>query len=251
MSCGNYGVNMGTSTRLAYDIAYADDRTFESTQPIQSVLDPNRVKNCRECLPLFGPRSSHNGYGDNIAVEKPSVTPAQDLVDIDSIMSNRNVKLSKDKKGLVNPINVLKYKTYDVKYCDRGLDPLSSVSTYPKSLYREMSINRFIDNPINPQVNLYWNKSRNTQLELKDNYVHPYPYSLDSEEDYPKEITGNGATFEGFGTCGVPVRQQRKVVVPPPQSIPTPMSEPVKQVQIKEQFNNYNYYSSDSDSDYE
>jgi len=231
-TCGNYGINYGSSTRLTYDLAYADDRTFESTQPIQSVLDPNRVKNCNECLSLFGPRSSHNGYGDNIAVEKPSVTPAQDLVDIDSIMSNRNVRLTKDKRGLVNPVDVLKYKTYDVKYCGRGLDPLSSISTYPKSIYREMSINRFIDNPIQPQINIYWNKSRNTQLELKDNYVHPYPYSIDNDEELPREMFGVN-NYDGTGTCGVPVRQQPKKVV------------------INEKFTTKKYMNNNSDSDSE
>ena len=161
----NYGVNIGISSRLMYDTPYTNDRIMESTQPIQSVMDPNRIKNCNECSSLFGPRSSHNGYGNNLAVEFPTLTPSQDLVDMESISSNRNVKHTKDKKGHVNPVNVLNYKTYDVKYCDRGLDPLSSIATYPKSLYREMAINRFYNVGIQPQLNIYWNGSANTQLE--------------------------------------------------------------------------------------
>jgi hypothetical protein len=105
-------------------------------------------------------------------------------------MSNRNVKQDRSKKGHVNMVDVFKFKTYDAKLCDRGLDPLNSTLTYPKQLYREMSINRFYDLNINPQVNIYYDWAVNSQLEAKDNYDYPYPYFSDMDESLPKPTKG-------------------------------------------------------------
>jgi hypothetical protein len=91
---------------------------------------------------------------------------------------------------MVNNIDVFKFKTYDTKICDRGLDPLSSIASYPKQLYREMSINRFYDLNINPQANIYWDWGVNSQLEAKDNYDNPYPYFLDGDKSLPTAIPG-------------------------------------------------------------
>ena len=150
-----------------------------------SQIDPNRVKNCNQCLSYFGPRQGHNGWGDSIALANPGLTPAQSLVDIDSIMSNRNVKQDRSKKGMVNMVDVFKFKTYDSTICDRALDPLSSITTFPKQLYREMSINRFYDLNLNPQVNIYYDWAVNSQLEAKDNYDYPYPFSITQDNTIP------------------------------------------------------------------
>ena len=175
-ACSNSGFNFGRSDLLNYDPQTIKDDTEQSTAPLMSVLDPNRIKNCSQCLSLNGPRASHNGWGDNIPIPNPGVAPAQQLVDIDSIMSNRNVKASNSRKGKVNDVDVFKFKTYDSTLCNKELDPLSSLLTYPKQLYREMSINRFYDLNINPQTNIYYNWAQNSQLEASDNYDLPYPY---------------------------------------------------------------------------
>jgi hypothetical protein len=188
--CTNSGFNFGTSTNLVYDPCYINDDIEQSTAPLLSILDPNRVKSCDQCLSLFGPRASHNGWGDSIPIENPGLTPAQELVDIDSIMSNRNVKQSRCKRGKVNDIDVFKFKTYDAKVCNRTLDPLSSVLTYPKQLYREMSINRFYDLNLNPQKNIYYDWAVNSKLEATDNYDNPYPYFLNIDNTLPTPITG-------------------------------------------------------------
>ena len=175
-ACSNSGFNFGRSDLLNYDPETIKDDIEQSTAPLMSVLDPNRIKNCNQCLSVFGPRASHNGWGDNIPIPNPGVAPAQELVDIDSVMTNRNVKASNSKRGNVNDIDVFKYKTYDSTLCNKDLDPLSSLLTYPKQLYREVSINRFIDLNINPQVNIYYDGAQNSQLEASDNYDLPYPY---------------------------------------------------------------------------
>jgi hypothetical protein len=170
--------NFGLSTKLQYDPCYINDDIEQSTQPLLSILDPNRVKNNEQCLSTLGPRAGHNGYGDNIPIQNPGLTPAQELVDIDSIMSNRNVKQSRCKSGNVNPIDVFKFKTYNSKECNNFLNPLETINSVPKQNYREMSINRFYDLNINPQVNIYYDGAVNTQLEAKDNFSNPYPYFL-------------------------------------------------------------------------
>lgn len=190
-TCSISGFNFGQSSRLQYDPSFIRDDIEQSTAPIQSILDQNRVKNCSECFALNNGRGQRiNGFGDNIPLANPGLTPAQQLTDIDSIMKNLNVKASRDKRGMVNNIDVFKFKTYDTKLCDRGLDPLSSIETYPKQLYREMSINRFYDLNINPQTNIWWNFSVNSQLEAKDNYANPYPYSVDNDDALPNAIPG-------------------------------------------------------------
>jgi hypothetical protein len=186
--CTNSGFNFGASSRLGYDPNSIEDSIQQSTSPILSVLDPNRVKNCNQCLSLNGPRAGHNGWGDNIPISNPGNTPAQELTDIDSIMSNRNVKNDRSRKGGVNGVDVFKFKTYDPVLCGKELDPVPSVLTYPKQLYREISINRFYDLNINPQVNIYYNGAVNSQLEAKDNYDFPYPYFINTAEVLPKPV---------------------------------------------------------------
>ena len=230
--CTNSGFNFGVSSRLQYDNDYIHDDITQSVAPIMSTLDPNRVKNCNQCLSLNGPRASHNGWGDSIPIPNPTLTPAQDLVDIDSIMSNRNVKQDRSKKGKVNTVDVFKFKTYDAKLCDRGLDPLSSILTYPKQLYREMSINRFYDLNINPQTNIYWDGAVNSQLEAKDNYDYPYPYLLSVDETLPKTINGKTRPCKTTCTqnCDVNVYDNRN---------------------IKQELTNSNMYYTDSESESE
>ena len=186
--CTNSGFNYGHSSNLSYDPEFIHDDIEQSTSPLMSILDPNRVKNYSQCLSLNGPRTGHNGWGNSIPIANPSLTPAQDLIDIDSIMSNRNVKQDRSKKGHVNTVDVTKFTNYDTKLCDRGLDPLNSTLNYPKQLYREMSINRFYDLNINPQVNIYYDWAVNSQLEAKDNYDHPYPYFNSIDNSLPNPI---------------------------------------------------------------
>jgi hypothetical protein len=183
--CTNSGFNYGVSSSLSYDQDFIQDDITQSTAPLMSILDPNRVKSCNQCLSYFGPRAGHNGWGDSIPLANPGLTPAQQLVDIDSIMSNRNVKQDKSKKGHVNTVDVFKFKTYDANICNRDLDPLSTISTFPKQLYREMSINRFYDLNNNPQVNIYYDWAVNSKLEAKDNYDYPYPFSITNDDSLP------------------------------------------------------------------
>jgi hypothetical protein len=190
--CSNSGFNFGVSSNLVYDPDYMLDETVQSTSPMLSVMDPNRIKNCNQCLSMAGsgPRPSHNGWGDSIAVDNPGLAPAQQLTDIESVLYNLNVKNDRSKKGKVNPVDVFKFETFNSTFCNKDLDPLDTLQTYPKSLYREMSINRFYDLNKNPQENIYYSWTENSQLTAKDNYDNPYPYVQPGDETLPQPVKG-------------------------------------------------------------
>lgn len=189
-----YGyVNYGNSSRSKYDESYYHDDVEQMTRPNSMVMDATKYNNCSKCFTGFGPRGS---WGVSLAEQNPSVTPKQDLTDIESVMKNLNVKHSRDKKGKVNPINVLKYNTYNQPECGKYLDPVSSLLVRPKALDREMSINRFIDLNNNPQQHIFWNFSENTTLTAKDNYVPQKPHSL-PKDDYPSKYKEAFKSYQG------------------------------------------------------
>ena len=128
-------------------------------------------------MSVFGPRGSHNGYGDSTTVGHRNA-PSQDLVDVESILSNRNVIASKCKDGKVNDIDVTKFQLQHARICNDFLDPVATHLTNPSANYRGMNINRFYDLDRNPQSVLFWNFQVNTQLEAKDNFKEALPHSL-------------------------------------------------------------------------
>ena len=182
-------MNIGSSTRLIYDKCAYEDRLQESTGPLMYTLDPNRIKNCNECLSLYGPRSSKKGFGVSIATPF-GVAPAQDAVDVESILTNRNVLASKCKDGKVNDINVNNFRLQHARLCGDFLDPLASRQTNPAANYRGMSINRFFDLPKNPQADIFWNFAVNTTLEAKDNYREKIPKMISPDPLFPRTIIG-------------------------------------------------------------
>ena len=184
MAKPNRGINFGTSSRLGYDACFIKDDIEKSTGPLAYKLNPNQIKNCQACLPVFGPQIGYMGYGDSTTVGN-TTAPSQDLVDIESILTNRNVIASKCKDGGVNDINVLKFKLKHARICDDALYPIASHLTNPPATYREMAINRFIDLPTNPQMNVFWNESINTQLEAKDNYCEKIPKLRNNDPTLP------------------------------------------------------------------
>ena len=207
------GINYGISSRLEYDEKYINDSTSQSTAPLQSMMDPNRISNCNKCNPTAGAgaRPSHNGWQNNLPVPMANNSPAQQVTDIESILTNRNVRNSRSKSGGLNPVNVLNFKTYNNTTCGKGLDPVTSNLSFPRQFYRELSINRFYDMNINPQINIYYDGAVNTQLEAKDNFNFPYPFYLENDASLPTPIEGfqqKVAPHYNVG-CSVPVFNSR------------------------------------------
>lgn len=186
--------NQGYSSREKYDKCYNNEQIERSVGPLLYRLNPNQVNNCDSCLSVFGPRASGGtnrgvmGYGDSTSVGKNVTAPAQALVDVDSILSNRNVIKSRCKDGDVNPINVNNFQLVHPRTCNDFLDPVSSLLTNPSQNYRECFIDRFYDLGASPQQNIFFNFEINSSLEARDNYQIRIPNLLKYDATLPKPV---------------------------------------------------------------
>jgi hypothetical protein len=197
-------LNIGHSSRLGYDSCAYSDRLTESVGPLGYRLDPNWQENCNQCLSTLGPRSSYMGQGVSTSVGHPIAT-SQKLVDVESVLSNRNLKTTKCKRDGVNPINVTKFGVKHMRTCNDYLNPLSSRLTYPAANYRDMAVNRFYNLDRNPQVNIFYDWSVNTKLEAKDNFVVDVP-RMWADMATPKAIPGenNQPRYANNASCRQP-----------------------------------------------
>jgi len=193
MSLLNQGINQGFSTRLSYDKCAYDDYLQESVASLNYKLNADQQMNCNSCLSVFGPRptSGPSSYGVGTVTGNPLAT-SQSLVDIESILSNRNVIASKCKDGQVNDINVTKFKLVQPKICNNFLDPVATHLTNPPVNYRSVALNRFYDLPKNPQANIYWDRAANTKLEAIDNYNERYPKVIKYDPTLPTPLNDKG-----------------------------------------------------------
>lgn len=183
-------MQIGYSSKLPYDSCAYPDKMYISTGTLGYQLDVNKIKNCKECLSVFGPRSSHNGFGVATALRDISQypAPAQQLVDVESILHNYNIPTSKCKNNMLNPVGIKKVPSYKYEQCNSYLDPNYSHLTNPPLFYRELAMNRFFDPYNNPQLPIFYDFSVNTRLQLKDSYVPVIPnvskYQVQSNPKY-------------------------------------------------------------------
>ncbi len=198
------GLNIGHSSRLGYDKCYYDDYLAESVGPLLYRLNPNTINNCNSCLSVFGPRASNGPRSYGVSSITGHVTAqAQELVDVESILSNRNTIASKCKDGQVNDIDVTKFNLQHARTCNDFLDPVATRLTNPPQNYRGMSINRFYDCHQNPQANIFYDFSVNTKLEAKDNYRERVPRLIKYDPALPSEIKGKNkpCKYHCYGNC--------------------------------------------------
>lgn len=167
-------MNIGHSSRLPYDECAYPDKLRESTSSGNYKLSTDQIYNCDRCLSTLGPRSSYMGHGVSRAVNT-KYAESQDLIDLDSIMSNRNVKTSKCKRGKVNHADLSKYELSHAKMCGNALDSEYTKLSHPPSNYRDMNINRFYNLIHDPQEPIFWDFASNTRLEAKDNHRPQMP----------------------------------------------------------------------------
>jgi len=175
----------GHFSRTPYDNSVYDEDVYQSTSPYEYVMNTDRIHNTNGCLNQYGPISSIMGAGTS-SPTGDVIAASQANIDIDSIMSNRNVSLSKAKMGKVNPVDVQKIQTKKSPICAPGVNSAHSRITDPVMFYRGAPINRFFDLLTDPQANIYYNESINTRLEAKDNYV-PDIETPNTEWKYSKE----------------------------------------------------------------
>lgn len=185
------GPSIGHSSRLPYDNCAYPDKLSESTSPINYQLNKDYIHNCNRCLNSngAGPRATTMGFGDG-TLFTVGQTPANDLVDVDSICKNLNVKSSRCKKGKYNSVNLATKKQQNYNICTNFTNPEFSRLSYPASNYRDVSVNRFYNLHQNPQEPIFWDTARNSRLESKDNWFPDLP---DLWEDYSVPKCYNGS----------------------------------------------------------
>ena len=198
-------VNIGHSSRLPYDKCAYEDRSSESVSPVLYRLNPNQIKNCTNCLSNLSPRASYNGYGVSTSVGN-TTAPSQDLVDVESILSNRNVLQSKCKDGKVNEIDVNRFTLQHARTCNDFLDPISSRLTNPAPNYRGMSVNRFFNLPKNPQANIFYDFAEISTLSARDNYRERIPRIMSVDTSLPNEFVGDDSCTRVNGRLRCPRR---------------------------------------------
>ena len=174
---------------MPYDKCAYEDRLEESVGPLLYRLNPHYINNCDACISTFGPRAGHNGYGVSTTVGH-TTSPAQDVVDVESVLKNLNVLSSKCKDGKVNDIDVTRFTLQHARTCNDFLDPTSSRLTNPATNYRGMSINRFHDLPKPAQANIFQPFAENTKLSAKDSYRVRVPNLIAFDPALPKELRG-------------------------------------------------------------
>jgi hypothetical protein len=84
--------SQGYSSREKYDKCYNNEQIERSVGPLLYKLNPNQIDNCNACNSTFGPRSvqeRNRGYGLWCINNWHTVAGAQDLIDVDSILSNK------------------------------------------------------------------------------------------------------------------------------------------------------------------
>ncbi len=205
----NYGIQFGHSSRLGYDAQFVADEISDSVAPIMYRMNPIASTNCNSCLSVFGPRPASNsattgtGGGVSTVLSDQSVAPSQDLVDVESILSNRNVIASKAKDGQVNDIDITRFQLQHARICNDFLDPVATHLTNPPANYRGMSINRFHDLPKPAQANIFYDFAVNTKLEAKDNYRERVPRLMRYDPALPREFTGRNkpCKYNCYGRC--------------------------------------------------
>jgi hypothetical protein len=196
--------NFGYSSRLAYDESAYRDKLDESTSPLKYRLNSNQIYNCDACLSTLGPRSSYRGYGVSMPVDNDvAVSQAPEMVNIESILTNRNMSTSKDRRNEVNPIDVTKFKVRHPRICNEFLNPQASRLTLAPSMFRDMGVSRFYDLGRPIQRVIYWPTTENTKLQAKDNFMPDIPKLWSSNMSLPHELKSSKNNCKNIRVCAI------------------------------------------------
>jgi hypothetical protein len=166
-------MNVGYSSKMCYDDDFYADRIQESTYGLNYRINKNLIYNDNRCRSDFGPRTSYFGNGVSVPVTNNSgIAEAQNLTHVENILTNRNFKTSRSKKGGVNPVNpITTFTNQHQNSCSVFADPMYSLETNPRQNYRSLEINRFENLYANPQNNIFYDWAINSNLEAIDNFI--------------------------------------------------------------------------------
>jgi len=173
-------MNFGYSSRLPYDDCAYNYYVQKSTNPLIYRMNTNKIFNGSQFCSTFGPRPGYMGNGVSTLADSTYFEPghppatANYLVDVESILTNRNMHTSKCKNGNVNPANLIKLSrtkyNHHLPTDNKFLDPVATHLIIPPIKSREAPIDRFYELTTDPQKPIFWNFAVNTDLEAKDNF---------------------------------------------------------------------------------
>ena len=167
-------LNSGYFSGVKYDGEKYCEDIYDSTAPYSYMLNPNYNFNSNGRLNVYGPRSNFMGVGVS-SLSGDVQAQGKHNVDIDSIMSNRNVPSSRSRLGKVNPVDLNSIKMKNIPIGTDYLDYTHTRMTDPNMFMRGCPINRFYDLNKDPQANIYYDWGVNTKLDAKDNMVMQVP----------------------------------------------------------------------------
>jgi hypothetical protein len=190
-------MNIGYSQHLKSDEIYKN-RNDNYKQSLYRI-NTDQMYNNNHCLSVIGSRpSNQNNRGYDVSTTiKTNMVPAQEITDVGSLLSNRNIKHVKG--GRVNDIDINKFKYNHSNICNDFLDPEYTNLTHPVMNYREVPINRFYNLPKNPQTTkIFWDFSENTKLTMRDNFT-PKQSIPWTDRSQPTEVRDNYKTINCEG----------------------------------------------------
>lgn len=186
-------MNIGNFNRLSYDDCSLQDRTKQSTDPLNYRMSLDQIYNKNRCFSQFGPRNSNFGCS---TIGEAGYSISQEQVDVESVLRNLNVKATKCRSSdMVNPINPVTMTPTFAPMCDTKLKPSYTRLSHSAKNMRGQPTNRFYDTIHNAQDNIFYDFSRNTVLEAKDNYVPRMPVPWSQTTGLPVE------SQSGYKSC--------------------------------------------------
>ena len=108
-------MSIGHNTRLEFDTCAYTDKVRESTAALNYRINFDYAVNKDAC---FSPSNKNSKYGASAVVDiSPSktLTPQQSLVDLESILTNRNVLQSKCKNKQTNLVDPTQFSLKNSK----------------------------------------------------------------------------------------------------------------------------------------
>lgn len=173
-------------SRIKYDKSAYDLQMKRSTEPGNYRLYGPSAESCDSCFSYDGPIGAKS---DVSLVKKSSELSFEKMVQVESDLSWRNNKLSKNNNGLVALDNSM---LINKPSCSNKLTPEDTRFTHPINDFRSMSLTNLQVHPhlqVNPQCHVQELSNRlgmNSRLYAKDFYKIPAQEFIDNGEALPK-----------------------------------------------------------------
>lgn len=173
--------------RTSYDPSAYNLQINRSIGPGDYRLFGSFAENSNQCISVFGPIGSK---ADVSVVKNNTDLTFENMVDVDSILSWRNHKLSKDNNYIPSKLPVPKINNKNE--CCNKLSAEDTRFTHPIDNYRCLSLTTYQYEPhimVNPQCyiqDIYSRNGLNSRLYSKDMYILKEQKFWDKGDAFPK-----------------------------------------------------------------